>query len=56
MLQLELRAQSSRFWTLASPLLALVLTVLVGAALFVALGKDPLRGLSMFFWLPISSA
>jgi ABC-type uncharacterized transport system permease subunit len=55
MLRLEARPQSSTLWTYASPLLALVLTVLAGAALFAALGKDPLRGLAMFFWLPISS-
>jgi len=27
----------------------------IGVIMFVALGKDPLRGLEMFFWLPISS-
>ena len=53
MLKLEARSQTSVFWTYASPLLALVLTVLVGVVLFAALGKDPLRGLEMFFWLPI---
>ena len=56
MLRLELRAQASRFWGIASPLLALLLTVGLGAALFMALGKDPVRGLQMFFWEPIRSA
>jgi len=55
MLRLEARPEPSRSWTLASPLLALVLTVLIGAGMFVALGKDPLKGLSMFFWLPIQN-
>ena len=56
MLRLELRPEPSRFWTYASPLLALLLTVLIGMALFSALGKDPIRGLEMFFWQPIKSA
>ena len=56
MLRLEPRPQSSRLWTYASPLLALVLTVLLGIALFMALGKDPVRGLQMFFWEPVKTA
>jgi simple sugar transport system permease protein len=56
MLKLEPRPEASKFWSLASPLLALLLTVLVGLALFMALGKDPGRGLQMFFWEPIKSA
>jgi ABC-type uncharacterized transport system permease subunit len=55
MLELEPRPQASRLWTFASPLLALLLTVLLGVMLFVALGKDPVRGLQMFFWEPIKS-
>ncbi|MDD5029619.1 MAG: ABC transporter permease, partial [Rhodoferax sp.] len=53
MLRLEARAEPSRFWTYGSPLLALLVTVLVGTLMFAALGKDPIKGLSMFFWLPI---
>jgi ABC-type uncharacterized transport system permease subunit len=53
MLKLEARPQPSRLWTFASPLLALLLTVLIGVCLFVALGKDPVRGLQIFFWEPI---
>ncbi len=55
MLRLEIRPQPSRAWSMASPLLALALTVLIGIVLFVLLGKDPLRGLQMFFWEPIKS-
>ena len=55
MVQLEVRPQASSFWTYASPLLALLITVLLGVALFVALGKDPVRGLQVFFWEPIRS-
>src|SRR6059058_2142718 len=55
MLKLEPRAQASRFWSFTSPVLALLLTVLIGIVLFVALGKDPVRGLQVFFWEPIKS-
>ena len=55
MLKLEARPQPSTFWSYGSPILALLITVLIGVVMFVALGKDPLRGLEMFFWLPIKS-
>ena len=55
MLRLEARPEPSRAWSLASPLLALVITVVIGVLLFVALGKDPVRGLQVFFWEPIRS-
>lgn len=56
MLRLEPRAEPSRALALASPLLALALTVLIGVTLFALLGKDPARGLSMFFYEPIKNA
>jgi ABC-type uncharacterized transport system permease subunit len=55
MLKLEPRPQASRFWSLASPVLALAVTVIIGVILFAALGKDPIRGLQVFFWEPIKS-
>ncbi|MBA2675839.1 ABC transporter permease [Ramlibacter sp.] len=55
MLKLEARPEPSRFWGLASPLLALAITVVIGTLLFIALGKDPVRGLQVFFWEPLSS-
>jgi simple sugar transport system permease protein len=55
MLRLEPRPEPSRLWSLASPLLALLLTVAIGVLLFAALGKDPLRGLQVFFWEPVKS-
>lgn len=55
MFKLEARPQPSQWWSLGSPLLALLITVLIGIALFVALGKDPVRGLQVFFWEPIKS-
>ena len=53
MLKLVQRAEPSRTMSLASPLLALVITVIVGVGIFMALGKDPVRGLGVFFWEPI---
>src|SRR6478735_4208683 len=55
MFKLEPRPEVSKFWSLASPLLALAITVVLGVILFAALGKDPVRGLQVFFWEPISS-
>ncbi len=53
--QLEVRPQASPFWTWASPVMALLVTVVIGVLLFVALGKDPVRGLQVFFWEPVRS-
>lgn len=52
-LRLERRAVSSRFWALASPLLAVLLTMLTGGILFALLGKDPVRVLATIFWEPL---
>ena len=55
MLRLEARPQPSVRWGYASPLLALAITVVIGVVLFALLGKDPVRGLQVFFWEPIKS-
>ena len=55
-LKLEVRPQPSRWMSVASPLLALAVTVVLGCGLFLLLDKDPLRGLQMFFWEPVRSA
>ena len=54
MLKLEARPQASQAMSLASPLFALAGTVVIGVILFVLLGKDPLRGLQMFFVEPLN--
>ena len=56
MLKLEARPEASRFMSIASPLLALAITVVLGTILFIALGKDPMRGLYVFFIEPVKSA
>ena len=55
MLKLEARPAASKWWIYGSPVLALAITVLIGVALFALLGKDPLRGLEVFFWEPLKS-
>ena len=52
MLRLEARPDASRFWRYASPVAALAITLLLSALLFVALGKDPVRGLQIFLIEP----
>ena len=54
-LRLEARPQPSSGWSYGSPLLALLCTVVIGVILFALLGKDPVRGLQVFFWEPIKS-
>lgn len=56
MLRLEARPKLSPFWNLASPLLALLVTALIGACLFALLGKNPLESLGVFFWEPIKNS
>ena len=54
-MRLETRPQPSAFWSYASPFLALLITVAIGVGLFLALGKDPVKGLQVFFWEPVKS-
>jgi general nucleoside transport system permease protein len=56
MIRLEPRPEPSRLMSAASPVLALAITVVVAVALFVMLGKDPMRGLQVFFVEPLASA
>jgi simple sugar transport system permease protein len=53
MLKLEKRPNPSLLLSWLSPLLAVLLTVMCGAILFLALGKNPVTGLSVFFLDPI---
>jgi general nucleoside transport system permease protein len=56
MLRLEARPQPSQAMSIASPVIALILTALMAALLFAALGKDPVKGLGIFFVEPLSGA
>src|ERR1700677_4822028 len=55
MLKLEPRTNPSVLMSWMSPVFAVLLTVLCGVALFLSLGKNPLEGLEIFFWEPISN-
>jgi simple sugar transport system permease protein len=54
MFKLETRPQPSKLMSYASPALALALTVVLAALLFAALGKDPVKGLAIFFIEPLN--
>jgi ABC-type uncharacterized transport system permease subunit len=56
MIALEPRPEPSRTLAWLSPVIALALTVAIAALLFVLLGRDPVRGLSMFVWEPLNGA
>lgn len=53
MFKLELRANPSAWMSWMSPVLALLMTILCGAVLFMVLGKNPVTGLSVFFIEPL---
>ena len=55
MLRIEARGAPSRLFAHASPLIAIAVTMVLCGALFVALGRDPLRGLGLFFIEPFRS-
>jgi general nucleoside transport system permease protein len=52
MIRLEARASPSPLMGVLSPVVALVITVVAGGALFLALGKNPGGALSMFLFEP----
>jgi len=54
-LSLEARPQPSLAMSFASPLLALALTVVIAASLFWLLGRDPVKGLGVFFVEPLAT-
>ncbi len=53
MFRLEARPQSSNFWVIVTPLLAVIATMIAGGFLFATLGKDPLISMRMIFWDPL---
>lgn len=54
MIRLEPRKEPSLAMLYATPVLAVVLTVLAGMVIFAALGKDPLKASAIFFLSPLS--
>jgi len=55
MLRLEKRPQPSQAWTYATPVLAVVFTMIAGGVLFAFLGKDPLVAIRTIFLDPLFS-
>ena len=55
MVTLEKRAGPSKAWALATPLVAVVLTMIVGGILFAALGKNPFETIRTIFLDPLFS-
>jgi simple sugar transport system permease protein len=55
MLKLEKRPSPSALMSWLSPVFAVLLTVLCGVILFLALGKNPLTGLAVFFLEPLKN-
>jgi len=55
MITLEKRAGPSQVWSFATPVLAVLLTMIMGGILFAALGKDPLVTIRTIFLDPLFS-
>ncbi|MAM25902.1 MAG: sugar ABC transporter permease [Rhodobacteraceae bacterium] len=53
MIRFEKRPQPSRALSLATPLLAVLSTMIFGGLLFMALGKDPVTSIVTIFWEPL---
>lgn len=53
MIRLEKRATPSRYWAMATPPIAVLLTMIAGGLMFAALGKAPLEAIRTIFWDPI---
>ncbi len=55
MMVLEKRPAPSAVWSIAAPLLALLVAVVLGGVLFAALGHPPLKALYIYFVEPLTS-
>ena len=55
MLRLEKHPSPSRFWATATPVLAVLATMIAGGILFALLGKDPFEAIRLIFWDPLFS-
>lgn len=53
MLTLEKRPSPSRAWTVATPILAVLLTMIAGGVMFALLGKNPVEAIRTIFWSPL---
>lgn len=53
MIRLEKRPSPSAFWQWATPVLAVILTMIAGGIMFAALGKNPVEAIRTIFWDPL---
>jgi len=53
MIVLEKRPSPSQVWTIGTPLLAIIATIIAGGLMFALLGKDPLVAIRTIFWDPL---
>src|SRR6056297_2535926 len=53
MIHLEKRATPSRTWTVLTPIVAVLATMVAGGLMFAALGKDPLEAIRTIFYDPL---
>ena len=53
MVRLEKRPSPSAFWQWATPVLAVVLTMIAGGIMFALLGKNPVEAIRTIFWDPL---
>ncbi len=53
MFRLEKRPSPSRLWAAATPVLAVVATMIAGGVMFWLLGKDPFEAIRIIFWDPL---
>ncbi len=53
MISLVKRPQPSKAWVVATPILAVLITMILGGLLFAAMGKDPFVAIRTIFWDPL---
>ena len=53
MFRLEKRPSPSTFWQIATPVVAVILTMIGGGIMFAMLGKNPIEAIRTIFWDPL---
>ncbi len=53
MIKLEKRPQPSDLWSMATPIVAVLATMVFGGLLFAFLGKNPAEAIRTIFWDPL---
>lgn len=53
MMRLEKRATPSQFWIYATPVVAVIATMLAGGVMFALMGKNPIEVIRTIFWDPL---